>query len=150
MSSPTLGSILFAVDAHGQRLCSDEEVVHALPWLVLLLELPQDAVPEDLRPAFFRTLTSFGITGTESARDLAAKVAEAYVQKPISPRLVAAVDAWARARLGDASRPLEGQQNLAAFFGNSKAGGVLGGGVRPAGSTAAGPVARFAVNSPKK
>ena len=75
MSSPTLGSVLFALDANGQRVCSDEYVVHALPWLVLILELPQDAVPEDLRPAFFQTLTSFGVTGTESASDVAAKVA---------------------------------------------------------------------------
>jgi hypothetical protein len=150
MSSPTLGSVLFALDANGQRVCSDEEVVHALPWLVLILELPQDAVPEDLRPAFFQTLTSFGVTGTESASDVAAKVATAYVQKPISPRLVAAVDAWARVLLGDASRPAAEQQKLAAFLGTAKAGGVLGGGARPAGSTAAGPLARFSVNSPKK
>lgn len=145
-----LGAILYARDGDGKRLHGDEDVAYAVPLLIFILGLDPGELPDEVQEAFLRGCGLCGLTGEESAEQLARTVGDAYAARPIEATLMEALDAWARAGLLDRKTPDADKEKYAAFLGSTTRGGVLGGGERPAGTIAAGPLARFATTRSSK
>jgi hypothetical protein len=125
-------------------------------WLAMfVLHLPANERGRD--PALLTLMGSFVVrAGLETlfatgAPDGAAleQALSAYVAKhPPAPALVEALQRASQTAAAQAAPAL--QQRSRAFFGDAPTAGVLGGGQRPAGSVAAGPMARFQMVVPKK
>lgn len=148
MAVQSLGALLFATHADGSRLYSDADLADALPLLVFMLQLPIDSLPKPVHALFIQGCVSAGLVGTETPAEVGEKIGAKYVEAAINPALMAALDAWARASIAEATTP-EDQGRLSAFLGASQPKTALGGGVRPPGTTP-GALARFAAVPTRK
>jgi hypothetical protein len=149
MAVQSLGELLFATQADGSRLYADADVADALPLLVFMLQLPIDTLPKPVHALFIQGCIGAGLVGTETPAEVGEKIGAKYADSAIKPELMAALDAWARASLVEATTP-EDKGRLSAFLGSSQPKGVLGGGARPAGTTPGGVLARFAKVPPRE
>ena len=147
----SLGDILFAATPDGERVFDDELVDHALPFVLLMVAFPLSEMPERAKSAFVAVLQQCGVSSADAGPVLMAKVGAFYEKSPIDPRLYEAVMAWIRQQLRDHA-PQRGENKLTAEKLGLDRPRSLPTAERPAGTTAASPLARFSLGQhlPKK
>jgi hypothetical protein len=113
---------------------------------VLLIMKPPAHLDDDAAELLGRFALRAGIASGADAATAGAAIDAYLAQSPLSERVVAAMHALAREVVLGGS---DVDNALASFAKSAAPTGVLGGGERPAGTIAAGPMARFLVDKKK-
>jgi hypothetical protein len=125
------------LDADGNRLFAAEDVRYALPYVVLSSGLSLDDADDALMDAFADVAERAGVTPDMDGATVRAAIEAHYRHHPIPAAMRTIID--------DVLSPSASQAQ--AQLGQARAMGVLGGGVRPAGTIAAS-MARFPAKPP--
>jgi len=129
---------LMRSDEDGNNVFSFDDIRHALPYLVIALEIDIDDLSEGLMELFVETLTEANIPLNKGSEALVDAVIAFYEKKPPRPEILEAVK---RSLGGDGIERAEDKKRNS-LLGVEKNTGVLGGGSRPQG-TIPGAMARF-------
>lgn len=142
-----LAAVFDARKPDGTFVYSDAEVRHYLPLLILSAKVPFAALDAATQQILGEFVGLAGLDLSKPAEQVQATI-EAYYQKnPVNPALQKGIMDVVRGVLasgGDVSKA------ALAALGGQKSTGVLGGGVRPAGTAPGGVLTRLASIPPKK
>jgi hypothetical protein len=120
------------IDESGALKYPVEDVEHVLPWMLVNLPVDLEALDERTLVAFAKAAESAGVTDASDPAEIRSAFDAYYRAYPPSPQVVTALtEAWRRVNEG------EGPAAFSGFLGEHQATGVLGGGVRPAGTVPA-------------
>jgi len=139
-----LADIIFATTPDGERVFDDNVVDHALPFVLLMTAFPLDKLPPRASEAFITALHGAGVVEGDVGSTMMSKMGAYYEARPIEPKLYDAVMAWMRQELRDHA-PDRGVNKLTAEMLGLDRPRALPTGERPAGTTAASPLARFSL-----
>lgn len=132
------------VDEAGALRYPVADVEHVLPWMLVNLPVDLGALDERTLILFAQAAEQAGVDDAMAPAQIRAAFDAWYAAHPPSPAIVLALqEAWRRVNEGDGPAPFD------AFTGAKHSTGVLGGGVRPAG-TVPGALARLAAITPMK
>lgn len=134
----------------GTFVYSDAEVRHYLPYLVLSAKVPLDRLHDSVQLMVGQLVVDAKLDLKAGAEKVQVQLEAYYAAHPVNPELHKAVLGFARESLAAGASGDAGRAAVAAMLGQDKASGVLGGGLRPAGTTPGGPLARLAAMAPPK
>lgn len=145
----TLMAIFEKQKPDGTYLYTDAEVRHYLPYLVLAAKVPLDQLHESVQLLVGQLVVDAKLDLKAGAEKVQQQIEAYYNSKPVNAELHKAVMGFVRETLssgGDEQRAAL----ASALLGKEQATGVLGGGVRPAGTSPGGMAARLAAMTQDK
>jgi hypothetical protein len=132
----------------GSRRFSNEDVAHFLPWVMVNLGADPAGLGDAAAALFVSACRAAGVVPADNAQQVSQKFDAHYRAFPPQPALLSAFEAAYR-QVNQGASMLESP--FARLSGEKPSTGVLGGGgPRPAGTVAAGPMARFAIKKSDK
>jgi hypothetical protein len=142
-----LAAVFDARKPDGTFVYSDEEVRHYLPLLILTAKIPFQKLDAAAQRILGEFVGAAQLDLSKPPAEVQAVIEKHYEKNPVNPALHKGIMDVVRSVLaggGDVSSA------ALAALGGQKTTGVLGGGVRPAGTAPGGVLARLASIPPKK
>jgi hypothetical protein len=137
-----LAAVIGARDEHGASRFSGAEIERFLAFVLFGAGVPRDSLPDDAVAFLGAYAVAIGIPPDASRAELGKLLDEHFQKEPVRPELIAAFRRTAE-RIGDVG---EAARTTTRVIGGAVSSRPLGGGERPAGTTAGGPLARFLVD----